>query len=300
MDDPIIARAFAVNDVGELKAEIKQLRLGYREIGSRKRWFVQVVQGLEPYKKPWLVTPAHSGDVGIDLGSKHVAVVVPATAHAENIRLNANVEQALKGGKAAERRRARAQDRSKRATNPDCFDEKGRFRKGKRIMVRSKGYHALGAERRELHRRANETKRQQRNALANAIIEQGQAIHYEAKLSYPGWQAAGMGTSMLSSTPGGLMTAIEKACTKYGRDTVAIDYRAAKLSQMCHECGQPHKDPIKGSIESRLSTCDCGRAPMQRDIYSALLAAHCDAAGNIDTVQAANTFDRIVNGRNDE
>jgi hypothetical protein len=40
------------------------------------------------------------------------------------------------------RRIERAMDRSKRANNPECFDEKGRWKKGARMRVRSKRYQA--------------------------------------------------------------------------------------------------------------------------------------------------------------
>lgn len=287
--DEVIADALALDDSGELADPIRQLRLGYRTIGERQRWFVQLVQGGDPYKKAQLIEPDTLGPVGVDLGSKHVAIVAPGSLYAENVRLNENVERALREGKAFERRRARAQDRSRRATNPDAFDEQGRYRKGARIKVRSKRFHALGAERREAARAAIETKRQQRNALANAIISKGAAVHLE-DLRYSSWQAAGMGRSMLASTPGGLISALTVAAEKYGRDLVLIDARAAKLSQLCHACGACHKDPIRGSIESRLSTCECGRSPVQRDLYSAFLASFTDAKGTLDASQARGAW----------
>lgn len=50
---------------------------------------------------------------------------------------------------------------------------------GKRLAVRSEHFHALGSERREIHRVLNETKRQQTAALANRIIALGISIHIE-------------------------------------------------------------------------------------------------------------------------
>jgi hypothetical protein len=51
-------------------------------------------------------------------------------------------------------------DRSKWANNPECFDDKGRWKKGARMHVRSKRYQALTLKRREReHRLAAEPKR---------------------------------------------------------------------------------------------------------------------------------------------
>jgi hypothetical protein len=45
-----------------------------------------------------------------------------------------------------------------------------------------------------------------------------------------------------------------------------------KLSQFCHGCGKTLKKPLS----LRFHQCQCGLGPVQRDLYSAFLAAYLD------------------------
>ncbi len=56
-----------------------------------------------------------------------------------------------------------------------------------------------------------------------------------------------------------------------------IPTRSTKLSQYCHGCGQCTKKPLS----QRLHQCPCGIGPVQRDLYSAFLAAYLDPATSI-------------------
>src|SRR5262249_6712831 len=51
-----------------------------------------------------------------------------------------------------------------------------------------------------------------------------------------------------------------------------VPTRSTKLSQYCHGCGQCRKKPLA----QRIHRCDCGIGPVQRDLYSAFLAAYLD------------------------
>ena len=53
-----------------------------------------------------------------------------------------------------------------------------------------------------------------------------------------------------------------------------IPTRSTKLSQLCHGCGQTVKKPLS----QRWHQCACGVGPVQRDLYSAFLAAYLDPA----------------------
>jgi hypothetical protein len=53
-----------------------------------------------------------------------------------------------------------------------------------------------------------------------------------------------------------------------------IPTRSTKLSQYCHGCGRCTKKPLS----QRLHQCACGIGPVQRDLYSAFLAAYLDSA----------------------
>ncbi|MDD2677113.1 MAG: hypothetical protein PHP75_06570 [Methylacidiphilaceae bacterium] len=98
-----------------LEARTKYVRIVRRTIRGRSRWYGQFVQeGLAPQ-----VRPAGEGVVGYDLGPSTVACVSDTAASLE--KLCPEVEQPWK----ETRRILRSMDRSRRATNPGNYDEKG-------------------------------------------------------------------------------------------------------------------------------------------------------------------------------
>src|SRR5260221_5652991 len=53
-----------------------------------------------------------------------------------------------------------------------------------------------------------------------------------------------------------------------------VPTRTTKLSQFCHGCSKTLKKPLA----QRWHQCACGVGPVQRDLYSAFLAAYLDPA----------------------
>ena len=56
-----------------------------------------------------------------------------------------------------------------------------------------------------------------------------------------------------------------------------VPTRSTKLSQLCHGCGRFVPKPLS----QRWHQCPCGVGPVQRDLYSAFLAAFLDPADPI-------------------
>jgi hypothetical protein len=56
--------------------------------------------------------------------------------------------------------------------------------------------------------------------------------------------------------------------------------RTTRLSQYCHGCGRY----VKKSLSQRWHHCACGIGPVQRDLYSAFLAAHLDPPDTIPSI----------------
>src|SRR5204863_6588622 len=59
-----------------------------------------------------------------------------------------------------------------------------------------------------------------------------------------------------------------------GGTLTEVSTHRTKLSQDCHGCGKFIKKPLA----QRLHQCPCGIGPVQRDLYSAFLAAYLDPA----------------------
>ena len=62
-----------------------------------------------------------------------------------------------------------------------------------------------------------------------------------------------------------------------GGTLVEVPTRTTALSQWCHGCGKRVKKPLS----QRWHQCTCGVGPVQRDLYSAFLAAYLDRADPI-------------------
>ena len=58
----------------------------------------------------------------------------------------------------------------------------------------------------------------------------------------------------------------------HGRHPARASPHTTKLSQFCHGCGTTLKKPLA----LRFHQCPCGIGPVQRDLYSAFLAAYLD------------------------
>src|SRR5450759_4902516 len=56
--------------------------------------------------------------------------------------------------------------------------------------------------------------------------------------------------------------------------------RSTKLSQYCHGC----QTYVKKPLSQRWHHCSCGIGPVQRDLYSAFLAAYLDLANTIPSI----------------
>ncbi|MDD2676728.1 MAG: hypothetical protein PHP75_04590, partial [Methylacidiphilaceae bacterium] len=110
-----------------LEARTKYARIVRRTIRGRIRWYGQLVQeGVAPQ-----VRPVGKGVVGYDLGPSTVAFVSDTVASLE--KLCPEVEQPWK----ETRRILRSMDRSRRATNPGNYDEKGCVKRGVKRWLRS-------------------------------------------------------------------------------------------------------------------------------------------------------------------
>ncbi|HYB02608.1 MAG TPA: AAA family ATPase, partial [Ktedonobacteraceae bacterium] len=59
-----------------------------------------------------------------------------------------------------------------------------------------------------------------------------------------------------------------------GGTLIEVSTQSTKLSQWCHGCGACRKKPLS----QRFHQCRCGIGPIQRDLYSAFLAAYLDPA----------------------
>ena len=253
-----------------LKQRVKYARLLRRRASSPRaqgadregyRYYAQLaLEGL-PYQKPKHTVGRDT--VGLDLGPSTIALVPKqGAARLETFcaELSPNVN--------AKKRLQRKLDRQRRANNPPNYDDQGRCKKGRLTWHDSAQYtvtrrrlaaqeRKLAAQRKSLH-----------GKLAHEIVAAGNTIITE-KISYKAWQKQ-YGKSIGLRAPGMFLALLGRLVASTGGILHEIPTSRAKLSQYCHGCGAYVKKPLS----QRWHACPCGIGPVQRDLYSAFLAAH--------------------------
>jgi hypothetical protein len=160
------------------------------------------------------------------------------------------------------RRIERKMDRSRRATNPECFDEKGRWKKGAKARNRSKRYQKLAAKRKERERRLCAERRRAHGEKKNRFLGVGTTVLTEAN-SYKGWQRGKFGKRMKVQAPGAFVALFRNS---HACKLVEFPTRTTSLSQFNHEDGTYTKKPLR---QRHHEFSDGSR--VQRDLYSACL-----------------------------
>lgn len=239
-----------------LQCRVKYVRLVWRQLCGKRRWYVQLV--LEGHPKWKDKNPVGDDVVGLDIGPSTIAAVGEREALLE--RFCPSVEFLSR----KIRRIQRAMDRSRRATNPDNYNPDGTVKKGVKRWVYSHGYLRLQAQLRELQRRLAAARKTEHGRLANRIMAMGREIRTE-KVSVKAWQKR-YGRSVRDRAPSKFIARLNRKAASAGGKLVEFPTRTTCLSQVCH-CGSRRKKPLS----QRVHTCGCG-VVMQRDLYSAYLA----------------------------
>lgn len=257
------------------------------------RYCVQLTLGGKPPVKVHADTgemlhPLGHGAVGNDIGPQTLASVsdghVKLTVLAESID---DIHKKL-------RRVNRAIDRSRRATNPQMFDEEGKIVPidrlpdqyklgGRRLWKKSKRYQELLQYRRYLYHQQTIKKLLSHRTLANKLLSYGDR-HYIEQMN---WQAlarrvkedrttdtgkhkskARFGKSIANRSPATFVKIYEKKVKDAGGTFSYLDTQKAKASQYNHtdHTYKPKK------LSQRWN--DINGEKVQRDLYSAFLIQH--------------------------
>ncbi|NEP03326.1 MAG: transposase [Symploca sp. SIO2E9] len=262
-DNPVIRHG--------LSSEVKYVRILWKEIHGKRRWYAQLINKGEPYQKATnFVTP---GTVGIDLNISHVAYVADSNAgllpFAEKVPTYEREISAIE----------RKMQRSQRQANPDNYEpdflsskgrrtvrKKGKPKKGCRQGNKSKRYISLARQKRELERRKAEYCQSQNRRLVNDILRNGNQVKTE-KVSVKGWQK-NWGKAIAAKSPGFFQSELKRKAEKAGGSFYQFSTSKTALSQT-HLTGER----IKKSLSERVHYDKSG-VVMHRDLMSAFLSRH--------------------------
>lgn len=240
-----------------LASGTKYCRVVRRTILGLDRWYVQLIQeGTPPCKARHEI----GGEtVGLDIGPSTIAVVGETDASLEEFC--PTVEQPWKEA----RRIQRAMDRSRRAMNPENYNEDGTAKGGARKWVVSSRYRELRAQIAETERRLASERKRSHGELANRVLAIGDVIKTE-KISYRSFQK-NFGRSAKVRAPGMFVATLGRKAERAGGRFEEFPTRTTRLSQVCL-CGRIEKKPLS----QRIHRCECGVGPVHRDLFSGFIA----------------------------
>lgn len=258
-----------------LTGRTKYCRVLWRNVNGARRWFVQLMQeGIPPVKH----AVAEDAVVGLDIGPSTIAIVGENSASL--VKFCDTVIQPWK----ETRRLKRAMDRSKRATNPHCFNANGTWKKGQKFTP-SKRYTEIRTEYTEVERKLAAERKRSHGELANQILGLGNVIQSET-LSYIAFQK-NYGKSVKVRAPGMFIEQLRRKAESAGGKLVDLHTWSLKMSQYDHATEVCTKKPLS----QRWHVLGDGSGVVQRDVYSAFLArcviGNTHHSSHIDSMWAA-------------
>ena len=174
-------------------------------------------------------------------------------------------------------------DRSRRATNPDNYNEDGTIKKqgSKRVVWnKSNHYNKYENKLKELYRKQADVRKYQHECLANDIVSLGDNIYVET-MNFAGLSKRStkiekndngifkkkkrFGKSIGNRAPSMLLQIINRKLSYYGKRLIKIDTVSAKASQFNHFDGTYNKKKLSQRWN------DFTGVRVQRDLYSAFL-----------------------------
>lgn len=265
-----------------MQSKICYNRIIRKYIRNKYKYYVQIVfKGNPPIKliaetgeiKHYMGT----GDVGLDIGTRTIAISsqsdVKILELADRIQ---NIEDQKK-------KLLRKIDRSRRATNPENYNEDGTIKKhGNKKVLWNQSNHCIKYqnELKDLYRKQADIRKYQHECLANYIISLGNKVYVE-KMNFAGLQKRAkktekndkgrfkrkkrFGKSLANKAPSMLLTIIDRKLRYYGEKLIEINTSEARASQFNHFDGTYKKK----SLSQRWNDFD--GLKIQRDMYSAFL-----------------------------
>lgn len=288
-----------------MKNKICYNRIVRKCIRNKYKYYVQIVfNGNLPVKLDTETGKIKhcigNGDVGLDIGTRTIAISSKSSVRILEL---ADRVQNIENQK---RKFLRKMDRSRRATNPNNYNEDGTIKKqGNKKVVWNKSNHYIKYqnELKELYRKQADIRKYQHECLANYIISLGNKVYVE-KMNFAGLQKRAkttekndkgkfkkkkrFGKSIANKAPSMLLTIIDRKLRYYGEKLIKINTLEAKASQFNHFDGIY----TKKTLSQRWN--DFNGVKIQRDMYSAFLIMNIsDDLKSFDIDKCNKRFDNF-------
>ncbi|MCI6877979.1 MAG: hypothetical protein MR840_04165 [Solobacterium sp.] len=272
--------------------EVKYVRIYPQHIRNKKRWFVQLIfKGTPPSKN------RQYGDnfkvQGIDIGTSTIAIVSNEKANlkelAPNCKENENKIKVYQ----------RKLDRSRKATNPNNYNEDGTITKGRHNWYKSKSYLNTQSKLKDEYRKLSVKRKQAHEILANQIIAESLDIRVE-EMNFKGLQKRSKkttvdkngkinskkryGKTIKNRAPSMFLSILDRKIKYYNLELKKINTYKVKASQY-NPIDRTYK---KKQLKDRLIELNEGII-VQRDLLSAYIIAHTN--DDLETIDEVSCYD---------
>ncbi len=285
---PIIDKNNPVIQHG-LNSPVKYVRLLWRELNGKRRWYVQLVNEGMPYQKE--KNYVADGVIGLDLNISNIAALGDNKAgllpFADKVPTYERDIKALQ----------RQLQRSQRCSNPENYEpdfssrlgrksvvKKGKSKKGKRQWKKSKTYSSIARKKRELERRKSAYAKSQNRRIVNEILRHGKHIKTE-NVSVRSWQKR-YGKAISAKSPGFVQSELARKAERAGGSFIKFYTQKTALSQT-HLTGER----IKKKLSERVHFEQTGFV-MHRDLFSAYLGRFVNEEGVLLLYLAVEQWER--------
>ena len=272
-----------------LQSPIKYVRILWRELNGKRRWYAQLITEGVPYQKE--KNYVSDGLIGLDLNISNIAFVGDKRSDllpfAEKVPTYEREITALQ----------RKMQRSQRISNPDNYEpdyevkkghrtisKKGKVKKGKRKWKRSNNYKKAAKKKRELQRKKAAYAKTKNRETVNEILRHGKNIKTE-RVSVKGWQKR-YGKAISAKSPGLVQSELFRKAEKAGGTIHQFSTQKTALSQS-HLDGSR----VKKSLSERVHH-DVTGIKMHRDLFSAYLSRHVNQDDTLSWQDAASQYPR--------
>ena len=281
-------------------------RIVIKRIRGKFRFYVQILYEGRPWKLDKngnLKNKQGTGRIGIDYGTSTIAVVSESKVIYKNLAEEANN---LKGLERQLKILQRKMDRSRRSTNPNCFNSDGTYKKGTKIKVKSRNYKKILKQFREINRKLSCIKKYEIGRDANIIRSLGDQIYGE-HMNFQGLAKRSKNTTInqntgkinkkkrfgksISNRCPGLMVSTLKNKFKDGYHEVNTwEFKASQYNHITNTCA-------KKKLSQRIQELDYNgeTITIQRDLYSAFLLMNSNNTLDKPDLNLCNiTFENFI------